>query len=260
MKMGNSSCGFRDEDFLRIDKKGYKPTSFLQKKLNELPTINPVIAFYLKLILFPAYLIYSRSLPIVKATKISKQIRSLRYSNQFSALCLRTRLFFVFDLMSRVVILDEKRINKRGQTYQNLRNEINKCKALGYTSEIVLGEMAIELLDNYCLTRAGRNWRNETRYSSGKYDCNIFACVGFNSDKEISALNAVIFTGPYAYMFFYSGLVKENIRWLITEHAIEFAYNQGVSIFHTDNLLDVSIGSYIFQKEMGYKTVRLKFK
>jgi hypothetical protein len=41
---------------------------------------------------------------------------------------------------------------------------------------------------------------------------------------------------------------------------VEYAYSQGVINFHTDNLLDVSIGSYVFQKAMGYQTVRLRFK
>lgn len=49
------------------------------------------------------------------------------------------------------------------------------------------------------------------------------------------------------------------MRWLVTESLIEDAFKQGVSIFHTDNLLDVSSGTYIFQKAMGYETVRLSF-
>jgi hypothetical protein len=152
------------------------------------------------------------------------------------------------------------RIIKKGQRFQILRNELNKAANLGYTTEIFQGEMAIDVLDRFYLTEGGRNWREVSNFRIGKHDCELFVCVGFNSDKEIIGVNATLVSKSYAYTFFYCGIVKQNIRWLITERLIEYLYRIDISLLHTDNLLDVSTGSYIFQKAMGYKTVRLVFK
>jgi lysylphosphatidylglycerol synthetase-like protein (DUF2156 family) len=173
--------------------------------------------------------------------------------------CLRTQIPIVFDSLARVIILDEQRINKKGQRYQNLRNELNKAIKLGYTTKIFQGDSATAMLDKFYQITKNRNWRNDTRYFCSKNEYNIFACAVFNSKNEIIAMNAVLVSNSYAYVFYYYSIEKKNIRWLLTEHLIEHVYNQGVKVFHTDNLLDVSTGSFVFQEEMGYKTVRLKF-
>jgi hypothetical protein len=249
-----------DQFFLRIDKKDVKVESILQKKLTELSIMNPINSFFWKLILSPLYFLYSFRVPKLELKGVTSEIRALRISKMVSPLCIRTRFLFIFDSLARVIILDEKRIHKRGQRFQILRNEINKAKNLMYTTEVFQGESAIDILDSYCLKGKGRNWRNESRYMIGEDECNLFVCAGFNMNKEIIAVNATLVSNSYAYMFFYSGKEKRNIRWLITERIIEYAFSKGVFIFHTDNLLDVSTGSYIFQKALGYETVRLRFK
>jgi hypothetical protein len=249
-----------DKDFLRISNNDVKSTSYLQKKLNDLPKMNSTIAFIWKLILSPFYFVHSVRSPRLDLMEVNKEIRPLRINPAVSPLCIRTRFSFIFDSLARVIRLNEKRLNKRGRRYQTLRNEINKAKSLGYTTEVFRGELAIDILDNYFLTGGGRNWRNESRYIIGEYECDLFVCAGFNLDKKIIAVNAALVSNSYAYMFFYSGIEKRNIRWLISERMIEYAYSQDVTNFHTDNLLDVSTGSYVFQKAMGYETVRLRFK
>jgi hypothetical protein len=249
-----------DKDFLRISNKDDKTSSFLQKKLNNLANMNPIISFFWKLIMSPFYFIHVFRSPKIELKGVNKDIRPLRLNPTVRPLCIRTRFLFIFDSLARVIILDEKRIEKRGQRYQIVRNEINKAKTLGYTTEVFQGELAIDTLDNYFLTGGGRNWRNESRYTISEHEYDLFVCAGFNLDKEIIAVNAALVSNSYAYMFFYSGIEKRNIRWLISERMIEYAYSQGVTNFHTDNLLDVSTGSYVFQKAMGYQTVRLRFK
>jgi hypothetical protein len=249
-----------DQFFLRIDKKDIKVDSFLQKNLTELSIKNPINSFFWKLILSPLYLLHSFRAPKLELKGVNSEIRVLRINKMVDAFCIRTRFLFVFDSLARVIILDEKRINKRGQRFQILRNEINKAKKLMYTTEVFQGELAMEILDSFYLMGRGRNWRNQSRYIFGKHDCKLFVCAGFNMNKDIIAVNATLVSHSYAYMFFYSGLEKRNIRWMITERMIEYAFSQGVTIFHTDNLLDVSTGSYVFQKAMGYQTVRLRFK
>jgi hypothetical protein len=251
---------FSEIDFLRIDKKYDMPNSFLHKKINELPNMNLPASIFWKLIIFPCYLIHSWSAPKITLNAISKDIRTLRIRKNFRPLPLRVRFSLVFYSLARVIVLDERRVNKVGNGYQILRNEINKSIKLGYTTEIYQGEIALEMLDRYCTTVSTRNWRDESKFRIRQYNCDVFVCVGFNSNKEIIAINATLVSNSYANTFFYSAIVKKNIRWLVTERLIEYAYSKGILLLHTDNLLDVSTGSYTFQKAMGYETVRLRFK
>ena len=248
-----------DKDFLRIDNLEFNNSSYVQKKLNELAEKSIISGLFWKILISPIFFIHSFRQPKLKLFQVNKEIRRFRSNKKTNSFCVRTKIPFVFDCLARVVILDKKRITKQGQRYQILRNEINKAKKLGYTTEISQGESAEAMLDKFYQVAKKRNWRDESRYIIGKSKCNLFVCTGFNQDKEIIAINASLVSNSYAYMFYYCGIEQKNIRWLLSERAIEYAYNKGVHIFHTDNLLDVSTGSFIFQKALGYKTVRLKF-
>jgi hypothetical protein len=81
-----------------------------------------------------------------------------------------------------------------------------------------------------------------------------------NEQSEIVAVSAAWISVNYAFNFYYFSIEKHNFRWMVTEKLIQYAFGEGVLVFHTDNLMDTSVGSYEFQKALGYKTVRLRFK
>jgi hypothetical protein len=204
MRLITKSMTFTDRDFLRIDKKDYHSSSFLQKKINEISKMNLLVSLFWRLIISPCYFIYSRSVPRIVLNGVSKDIRKLRFGNNISPFCFRIRFSFIFYSLARVIVLDDMRISKKGQMFLTLRNELNKAEKLGYSTEIFQGEMAIALLDRFCLTGVVRNWREVSNFRIGKHDCELFVCVGFNSDKEVIGVNTTLVSKSYAYNIFYS--------------------------------------------------------
>jgi hypothetical protein len=249
-----------DKDFLRNDKESYIYVSFVNKKLNQLKELNHIHAFFWKLLLTPLYFYYSSKKPVVRVQNLDRKFMRLRINKMVSKFSLRTKTLFGFDSLARIIVLSEKRIIKSGKKYKNLRNEINKANKLGYSVELFGGRSAELILDDFCSKIKFRDWRKELSNSIDHDELHIICCAAFNQRLEIVAVGSILVSSNYAYMQFYAATEKQNVRWLVMENLIETAFKQGVFIFHTDNLLDVSNGSYIFQKEMGYETVRLRFR
>jgi hypothetical protein len=249
----------QDKDFLRNDKENYSYISFINRKLNQLKDLNHMHAFFWKLLLTPVYFFYSGKKHVVRVKNVDRKFLRLRINKTASGFCLRTKTLFVFDSLARIIILSEERVSKYGKKYNNVRNEVNKANKLGYSVELFKGRSAELLLDNFCSKTKLRDWRKELSNSLNHDDLPIICCAAFNQRLEIVAVGSILVSSNYAYMHFYSATEKQNVRWLVTESLIETAFEQGIFIFHTDNLLDVSNGSYVFQKAMGYETVRLRF-
>jgi hypothetical protein len=249
----------QDRDFLRNDKEGDDYFSFVNKKFNQISEYSFIHSFFWKLLLAPIYFSHSFNQPIVRIANSDKRFLKLRTNKMNSRFSIRTKVLFVFDSLARIIFLDERRVKKSGKSYEVLRNEINKANRLGYSVELFYGRSAKLVLDDFCSKDKLRDWRKELSNSLDYDDFPIICCAGFNQRSEIVAVASILVSSEYAYLHFYSATDKRNVRWLVTENLIEAAFNQGVSIFHTDNLLDVSSGSYIFQKAMGYETARLSF-
>jgi len=249
-----------ERDFLRLDKPEIVPFSYLQTIINELASMHPVRALVCKVLLSPLWFTFSYSLPLIRVKEVDARIRKLRNNSWKNKLCIRSQVPFVFDSLARVIVLDEQRVDKRGHNYKVLRNELNKSLNRGYKTEIFQGQVAMKILDDFSSSRGRRNWRNETRLDLAVGDIRLAVCAGFNSSGEIISVGAMWVSQSYAYLFFYDSVEKLQIRWLLIESLIEFAYGVGVILFHTDNLMDTSTGSYVFQNSLGYTTARLSFR
>ena len=248
-----------DRDFLRLDRLEVASFSFFHKLLNQLVTMHPARALLCKVLISPVWFTYSFRQPLVLVNKVDPRIRKLRINSTENNLSVRSQVPFIFDSLARVIILNERRVDKRGRTYSVLRNELHKGSKLGFSCAIFEGPSATKVLDDFYTTSGRRNWRNETRFDKVAEGIRLVASAGLNSSGDIIAVGAMWVSGSYAYVFYYNAVEKLNIRWLVTERLVEFGYSAGVKVFHTDNLMDVSTGSYIFQKSLGYSTVRLRF-
>jgi hypothetical protein len=190
---------------------------------------------------------------------VNPRIHFFRKSSSIDTFFLRTRIKFIFYSLARVIVLNETRINRTGPDWQILRNELNKARALGYRTKLYEDEAAISLLDELFLKYQRRDFRNESGFSGNLEGVHLIVCVGINKEGNIAVVSAAWVSESYARLFYYFSTEKHHIRWLVTEELIQTAYKLGVRIFQTDNLLDTSTGSYIFQQKCGYKTVRLRF-
>jgi hypothetical protein len=169
------------------------------------------------------------------------------------------RINFLQYSLSRVVILDSRRIQKIGKENSALRNELNFLFRSGYKARVLKNSLAIKYLDELCSALEIPNWRSSTLVPSEYYDIQLFAAIVENSRGDVVAVSLAFASEDLANNFYYCGLESNSVRWLATESLIEATYGARVKYFRTDNLLDVSIGSYEFQEKMGYATSNLKF-
>ena len=199
------------------------------------------------------------SKPKVQVRKVNKKIYSFLKFSIYEPFGLRAKFPFIYNSLARVVILNETRINRAGTDWQVLRNELNKASKLGYTTTLYEDEEAVSLLDELFLKYQGRSFQNESGFSGYLEDMHLIVCAGRNKEDDIIAVSAVWVSTSYAVLIYYFSIEKRQIRWLVNEELIQAAYKRGVRVFHTDNLLDTSTGSYIYQQKCGYETVRLRF-
>jgi hypothetical protein len=155
--------------------------------------------------------------------------------------------------------LSDTRINKAGSDWQVLRTELNKASKIGYTTTLYEDEEAVSFLDELFLKHQRRNFRNESGFDGDLADLRLIVCAGCNKEDEIVAVSAAWISTSYAVLFYYFSTEKRQIRWLVNEELIQAAYRRGVRVFLTDNLMDTPTGSYIYQRQCGYQTVRLRF-
>ena len=252
--------GHRDIDFLRLDSREDRPCSPFNKKINELSRMHPLIAFTWKFVLAPIWLLFVLSRPRIVIKNVNREIFKVSRIGNFSPFCLRSKSQFIHYSLSRVITLDIKRIRRQGKEFKVLRNELNKAEKNGYTIDWFEGSDGVDFLEDMNSRYRERDWRGE--YLKDPDPGNIHLIVGAakNQKNEIVGVSAIWISGPYTSHFYYFGLEKHSIRWILTEKLIERAFNSGATVFHTDNLMDVTSGSYIFQKALGYQTVRLRFR
>jgi hypothetical protein len=143
--------------------------------------------------------------------------------------------------------------------FEVTRYELNKASTIGYTTTLYEDAEAVSLLDELFLKHQVRNFRNESGFSGDLEDLHLFVCAGRNKEDEIVAVSAAWVSTSYAVLFYYFSTEKRQIRWLVNGDLIQAAYKRGVRVFQTDNLMDTSTGSYIFQQKCGYETMRLRF-
>jgi hypothetical protein len=249
-----------NEDFLRIDKAGTEFHSFVHKKINQLFKINPIFGLFWKLFFAPRWIIFSYRQPkiIIKNTNYKIHRFLVKFPN--GPFCIRARVPFVYYSLSRIVYLDRARISKHGEKYRKLRGEINKAERNGFNCEIFQNSEAIKVLDEMHQKSGFRNWRDVTRIQDNFDSVNLVVGACMNQKLDIVAVSAVWLSGTYSFNFYYYATEKKYVRWLLTERLIEDMFCRDVLVFHTDNLMDLSVGSYAFQKNLGYETVRLKFR
>jgi hypothetical protein len=220
----------------------------------------PVLAaIFWKLLLAPFWIVHVITRPKIRVKQVNPKIHFFRISSSYDPFCLRARFPFIFNSLARVIELTETRINRAGSDWQVLRNELSKASKLGYSTKLYEDEAAISLLDELYLKHKERNFRNESGFSGDLEAMHLIVCAGRNKEEEVVAVSAAWVSESYAVMFYYFSTEKRQIRWLVNENLIQTTYKRGVRIFQTDNLMDTSTGSYIFQKKFGYRTVRLRF-
>jgi len=248
-----------DHDFTRLDYRSLETFSGIQRKVNELSHMNVLVALMWKLLLAPPWLSHVVSRPKIKVRNVNQRIHSFRKSSSYDPFCLRTKFPFIFNSLARVIILNETRIQRAGSDWQVLRNELNKAGKIGYTTTLYEDEKAVSLLDELFVKHQRRNFRNESGFAGELEDLRLIVCAGRNKENEIIAVSAAWVSSSYAVLFYYFSTEKRQIRWLVNEELIQAAYRRGVRVFQTDNLLDTSTGSYIYQQKCGYQTMRLRF-
>ena len=212
-----------------------------------------------KLLLAPIWFSHVVSRRKIKVRNINQRIHSFRKSSSYDPFCLRSKFPFIHNSLARVIILNEARINRAGSDWKVLRNELNKAIKIGYTTTLHVDAEAVSLLDELFLKHQVRNFRNESGFSGDFEDLHLIVCVGRNKEDDIVAVSAAWVSTSYAVLFYYFSIEKRQIRWLVNEELIQAAYKRGVRVFQTDNLMDTSTGSYIYQQKCGYQTVRLRF-
>ena len=218
-----------------------------------------LVAFIWKCLLTLPWLLHVLSGPKIGLKNINKKIHFFRKSASSDPFCLRARSPFVFNSLARVILLTERRILRVGSEWRSLRNELNSTRSLGYGVKIYKDYEAVSLLDQLFILHQKRNFRVESGFSGDLEGIGLIVCAGSNSKGEVVAVSAAWVSATYAINFYYFSTENYQIRWLVNEELIQAAYKRGVKVFQTDNLMDTSTGSYIYQKQCGYQTVRLKF-
>jgi hypothetical protein len=248
----------REGDFFKLDDEETKPFSWINKKINELSKIKPLVAFFWKLILAPIWLLFVKTLPKVTIKNVNKKVHSFSINTDVDRYCIRSKWPFIYYSLARVIILDENRISRRGKKFKVLRNEINKARNLGYQIHLLHDGDGIDFLRQVHLRYRGGNFARDYLKQGDLEGSKLVVGVARNIHQELVGVSAIWISGSYASNFYYYGVEKQHIRWMLPETLIEAAFNLGVEVFQTDNLMDISAKTDVFQKALGYKTVRLR--
>lgn len=249
-----------ERDFFKIDQSNAKSFSLINKKINELSKMKPLVAFFWKLILAPIWALFVKTLPKVTIKNVNKKVHSFSTNTDVDRYCIRSKWPFIYYSLARVIILDENRISKSGKEFKVLRNEINKARNLGYQIHLLQDSDGIDFLGQVHLKYRGRNWERDYLKNRGLEGIKLVVGVAKNLNLEIVGVSAIWISGSYASNFYYYGVEKRHVRWILPEALIEAAFNLGVEVFQTDNLMDISAKTDVFQKALGHKTVRLSMK
>jgi hypothetical protein len=249
---------FRESTFLRVDDKSSAKGPW-NRLLNSLDSMNFFLSLISKFLLMPFWLILRFQVPTIYLKGVSKDISKLTRWPNANPFCLRIRYRYFGYSLSRVIILNEFRVEKKGRVYSAIRNELNSLAKRGFKSKALQNDDAAGSLDAFFALSGKRNWRNITQVPSTYEDIQLLATIVENKAGEPIAASAAFVSGCLVNNFYYFGLIPNSVRWLATEKLVEEAYAAGVKYFRTDNLLDVSHGSYEFQKKMGYVTCNLKW-
>ena len=249
---------FQESTFLRVDDKN-SAKGPINRLLNSLDSMNFFLSLISKFLLMPFWLILRFQVPTICLKGVSKDITKLiRWPNS-NPFCLRIRYRYFGYSLSRIIILNEPRFEKKGKAYSAIRNELNSLFKNGFKSETQKNEDAADSLDSFFALSGKRNWRNIAQVPSSYEDIQLLVTIVESQAGVPVAASAAFVSGCLANNFYYFGVVPNSVRWLATEKLVEEAYSAGVKYFRTDNLLDVSHGSYEFQKKMGYVTCNLKW-
>jgi len=248
----------RESIFLRVDDKS-STKGPINRLLNSLHSMNFFLSLISKFLLMPFWLILRFEVPTIYLEDVSKDITKLTRSPNSNPFCLRIRYRYFGYSLSRVIVLNEHRVEKKGRAYSAIRNELNSLSKNGFKSKTLRNEDAADSLDAFFAVSGKQNWRNISRVPSSYEDCQLLATIVENEVGVPVAASAAFVSGCLANNFYYFGVVSNSVRWLACEKLVEEAYSAGVKYFRTDNLLDVSHGSYEFQKKLEYVTCNLKW-
>ena len=249
-----------ESDFFRLDGTETKPFSVINKKINELSRMKPHVAFIYKLLLAPVWLTFVSTLPKVIVKNVNKKVHSFSMNGALDRYCLRSKSPFIYYSLSRVILLNEERIRRRGREFKVVRNEINKAEKMGYQTLLLQDSDGIDILENFHLRYRGRNWESDYLKDRELEGIKLVVAVARNIHQELVGISAMYISGSYASNFYYYSVEKQYVRWMLSEALIEAAFNLGVEVLQTDNLMDVSKKASVFQKDLGYETVRLRMK
>ena len=245
-------------DFLRLAL-GERPSNSIQAKVNQLHEIGPLSALISKLSLSYYWLTLRRSIPTYEIKNIDPEIRSLRYWPESKVISLRYHFGFFRDSLSRVIPLDQHRVERRGRTNAPIRNELNLRERQGYTVEKYQDESAQEICEGIFLNAKWRSWNLSTKFPQNFQRTSLKVVVIRDSNSRVVTINAAWVSGMFAENFYYCSHVKGETRLLAAEALIEFCFKSGAKYFRTDNLLELFRDTYKFQHKLGYVTCNIKW-
>ena len=249
---------FSERDLLRLSE-GERPSSPIQGRINQLHHIGTFSAIFSKLYLGYYWLTLRRTLPTINIKNIEPEINQLRVWPESKPFTLRHQVAFFRDSLSRVILLDRRRVEKRGRANAPIRNELNLRQRQGYTVERYLDERAREICEELFLDPQWRSWNLSTRFPPNFERTSLVAVVIRDPFSRIVTIDAAWVSGNFAENFYYCSQIKVETRMLAAESLIEICFEKGVQYFRTDNLLDLFIDTYNFQEKLGYITCNIKW-